>query len=369
MRTPDMKQASSLRSIYVRSDGVLWGLIFFPLLLVGCEAEPAITQYKVAKELPKKIPSPDSVSGAFSFDLPSGWRETKPRGGFAAKSFAVADGEVVPEVTVTPLQGSAGGQTANANRWRGQLGLSALSEEQMKAEAKAVEVAGGRGFLFDFSSTDTPARRIVGVVREEGPQTWFIKLTGEASAVDQALSGYVSFVKSIRFATHNGIEQEHAKDVSKTVAPASAGSSDFRFDLPSAWHETKPRGGFAAKSFATSEGNSAAEVTVTPLLGAAGGQTANANRWRGQLGLSPLSDEQLKAEAKSVEVAGGRGVLFDFSSTEAQARRIVGVVREEGPQTWFIKMSGDAPAVEAALSDFITFVKSIRFASEKGNRP
>ena len=178
--------------------------IMMILTCLGCEKTESVSHYSIPKEAPRKIVAAAPKPGEMTFDLPSGWRETKPRGGFAAKSFATTDADPAAEVTVTPLQGGAGGLVANANRWRGQLGLEPMNEAALKAEGKDVEAAGGRGILFDFVSTGPGPRRIVGVVREQGSQTWFFKMSGDAEAVASAIPGYVNFVKSVRLGGGGG---------------------------------------------------------------------------------------------------------------------------------------------------------------------
>ena len=179
------------------------------LAMIGCDADENITRYTVAKEPPRaattKGPAAGSPSaGGLTFTLPEGWRETRPRGGFALKSFVTSDGDSPAEVTVTPLEGNAGGQAANANRWRTQLGLPPLSQEDLDKQATSVEVAGGKGVLFDFRSVGDSPRRTIGVVHESDGKTWFFKLMGDDQAVGLARGSFVSFVKSVQFGSGGG---------------------------------------------------------------------------------------------------------------------------------------------------------------------
>ncbi len=175
---------------------------WLPLCLLaagGCEQEASITRYTVPKEPPRAVASKPKTAGGLTFTLPDGWRETRPRGGFALKSFVTSEGESAAEVTVTPLDGNAGGIAANANRWRTQLGLPPLPEEELAKAATPVEVAGSRGILFDFRGEGQAARRTVGVVYESSGKTWFFKLMGDDKSVGSARDAFVSFVSSVRF--------------------------------------------------------------------------------------------------------------------------------------------------------------------------
>ncbi len=61
-------------------------------------------------------------------------------------------------------------------------------------------------------------------------------------------------------------------------------------------------------SFEVSENGKTADVSVIPLGGMAGGDLANVNRWRGQVGLPPLAERRsAKARRKKSQVAGQAG--------------------------------------------------------------
>jgi hypothetical protein len=102
------------------------------------------------------------------------------------------------------------------------------------------------------------------------------------------------------------------------------------------------------------------DVSVTVLSGPAGGELANVNRWRGQIGL-PALDEPTLAKARSrIEAGVGPVTLYDFTSGGSPASRVMaGLATVEG-STWFVKMTGDAAAVGAARADFLRLLESLR---------
>ena len=101
------------------------------------------------------------------------------------------------------------------------------------------------------------------------------------------------------------------------------------------------------------------DVSVTVLPGEAGGELANVNRWRGQIGLPNLDEGTLAAARRPVETKAGVVSLYDFTSEGTQRSRVVaGLALVEG-NTWFIKMTGEAPAVEKAHADFLRIVESL----------
>lgn len=143
--------------------------------------------------------------------------------------------------------------------------------------------------------------------------------------------------------------------------PAGGG---LAWTLPAKWTET--RGGDAMR-FATLkppvEGR--VDVSVIVLPGPAGGELANVNRWRGQIGLPPLDEPSMARVRRSVSTRVGQVALYDFTSEGQTRSRVIAGLASAGGNTWFIKMAGDERAVGAARQDFIRLVESLRL--EAGN--
>ena len=47
--------------------------------------------------------------------------------------------------------------------------------------------------------------------------------------------------------------------------------------------------------------------------------TDNVNRWRGQAGLPPADEDQIRKEAVPLEVDGAKGLYFDLDSSGGEA--------------------------------------------------
>jgi hypothetical protein len=114
--------------------------------------------------------------------------------------------------------------------------------------------------------------------------------------------------------------------------------------------------------FAVSDSEGKAEVTVSSFAGMAGGLAANVNRWRGQLGLSPLSTADAEKEASSLDVLGGKAMLVDMTGEKGgQKTRLTAVIVPREGQTWFYKLMGHASVAEREKAAFIKFVQSVRY--------
>jgi hypothetical protein len=108
-------------------------------------------------------------------------------------------------------------------------------------------------------------------------------------------------------------------------------------------------------------GAAGVDISVTFLPGSAGGELANVNRWRGQIGLPALDDAQLGAARKPVRTKAGTLSLYDFTGEGRQkSRMIAGLLVSEG-NSWFVKMTGDAEAVASVRADFLKVLESLHF--------
>jgi hypothetical protein len=96
------------------------------------------------------------------------------------------------------------------------------------------------------------------------------------------------------------------------------------------------------------------------LPGPAGGELANVNRWRGQIGLEPLDEAALAAARKTLTTKAGPLKVYDFTSGGASGKRLVAGLTEIEGNTWFVKLTGDAGAVGAARDDFMKLLGSLR---------
>ena len=113
-----------------------------------------------------------------------------------------------------------------------------------------------------------------------------------------------------------------------------------------------------------------AKASVTALPRRAGELLLNVNRWRGQLNLKPIDEEQLGKEVRQLEVAGTSAPFVDLTGPESAGGtppRMLGVMLPRGEQTWFFKINGPADVVEKQKSAFEAFVKSVRFEGGKGS--
>jgi hypothetical protein len=149
-------------------------------------------------------------------------------------------------------------------------------------------------------------------------------------------------------------------------AVAAADAPNPQWTVPAGWQEGQSSAMRRATFVVKGDDGQAAEVAVSNLSGEAGGLLANVNRWRGQIGLGPLAPDAVAAITADVDIDGLKVTLVDFQTDTAPAGKthpqgmIVAIFAHEG-NSWFLKMTGDAPLVGSQKEELLQFVKSMKF--------
>jgi hypothetical protein len=146
----------------------------------------------------------------------------------------------------------------------------------------------------------------------------------------------------------------------EAMPPPSAGGPGLLWKLPKGWTQEQGSGMRFATLKAPVQGK--VDVSVVVLPGTAGGELANVNRWRGQIGLAPIDEGALGSAKTALKAPAGAVSLYDFTSEgEKKSRMIAGLLFAEG-NSWFVKMVGDADAVGLARADFVRLVETLNLA-------
>jgi hypothetical protein len=387
----------------VKRFSVLVPLLF---LVAGCQREQ-IKVYRVAKEqnpppsqtaptLPTDspnstlpaghpdissapVPSMPAASGSaqppLTWQTPAGWTEVPPSE-MRLASFKVSgqDGKQA-DVSVVPLPGMPGSDDANVNRWRGQVGLPPVSPDELKKSEENTEVAGQPAQLYDLAGQNPgngEAARILGVIQHRDDAVWFFKMTGDASLVEQQKPAFVAFLKSLKFTAAPAQPELPAAHppigdmgMSATTAPGPIShEGQPNWQVPTGWQKVSGGQFLVAKFMLAGAGDATAAVNVSNSNGEGGGLAGNVNRWRGQLGLAPLSEADINKLVKAIDVPGGQASFVDLSGTDArtgQPTRLIGAIVPQSGQTWFYKLMGDAKVVESQKDAFTKYVQGVKY--------
>ena len=338
------------------------------LFLVACGRDE-IKTYRVAKESDAPAttaPGPkESVQPTVAWTTPTGWEELPP-GEMRVASFSVKTNDQKADVSIIPLPGLAGGDLGNVNRWRGQVGLPAVQEEEMAKLAEKVEVAGESGQLFDqagVSPSDNEKSRILAVIQRRDGVAWFYKMTGSDALVAQQKPAFVAFLKSIRFLAASeqpALPPSHPPVGGTAMQPPTAPSGDKPdWKVPAGWQEVAPGQMQLAKFVAAGDGGAKAETSVAMIPGDGGGPLANVNRWRKQIGLGPIEAGDLPKQTSTLDVGASKATVLDVTSSDKKKRLLAASV-PRGNGTWFYKLMGDETVVAREKEAFLQFVKSAK---------
>lgn len=168
------------------------------ILMTACGEEP-ITRARVPKteESPAMAAAPHAMPapGGLRWSMPKGWKEV-PGTGMRLATF-IPPGGLKTEGTVVSLPGDSGSELANANRWRGQIGLAPVDEAGLAASRTTVAAKVGPVRVYDFTSEGEVRTRLIAAVVSRGDTTWFFKLMGEAGATESARPGFLAIIKGL----------------------------------------------------------------------------------------------------------------------------------------------------------------------------
>ncbi|MDD5139190.1 MAG: hypothetical protein PHY43_02890 [Verrucomicrobiales bacterium] len=337
---------------------------------------PIATTGAMPTAMPDGMLAPDnSGQPSLQYALPAGWEKKAPSQ-MRVASFGISENGRQADVSVIPLAGTAGTDPANVNRWRGQVGLEALSETELAKLAEKITVGESPAELYDLAGTapgSGDAGRIIGVILHREDTAWFFKMTGDAGVVEAQKPAFIAFLKSISFGAPAAAPA--AMDMSQLppshppvggmnpgMPAASVPAGDKpTWTVPAGWQEGQLAQFLIAKYVITGANGATAAVNVSSLAGDGGGLLPNVNRWRTQLGLAPIAEADL-ANLPTIDASGGKATLIEFTGTSAgKPAQLVGVVLPLGGQTWFYKLMGDANVVAQQKEALVSFVQSAQY--------
>jgi hypothetical protein len=336
------------------------------VLLAGCGRD-TVKVYHFAKD--DSTPPDETIAleqnsasqPELQWSLPDGWQEKAPSQ-MRVASFTVtnADGQIA-DVGVIPLPAGEN-ELDLVNMWRDQMHLPALANE---TAAEMVSVGNGSAKFFEIASEqpliDGKFRaRILVAMLTSGATSWFFKMTGEDTFVASQKENFLQFLKSVSF-----VENSSAQIA---IAPVTQNeNANSIWTIPSDWQPLPPSQFLVAEFVIAGTSGAKAEVNVAKLNGEGGGLLANVNRWRGQLGLPPVTQEdELSEIVGSMDVANGRAQIMDFTGTDSKTgkpTRLVGAIVPQNGQTWFYKLMGDETIVAQQKDAFIKFIQSANYAN------
>ncbi|MHB0961245.1 MAG: hypothetical protein ACYC6N_21145 [Pirellulaceae bacterium] len=297
---------------------------------------------------------------------PDGWTPV-PVDGMRKAAFRVERGSRKVDVTLIDLAASAGALLPNVNRWRQQVKLAEVTQQELSESMKEMEIAGVVGHYVELigPESEQPRQAILAAIAIHESRAWFAKLWGDAELALEERERFQGFVQSLRLATsHSGSPQKASADTGSTQLQALSATPDesIRYVVPEGWSRTDGSS-LRRVTFQIKEGSLSAETTAMGLPGSATRLLPNVNLWRRQIGLQDTTQEDLVSALEPIEIDGRPGhyiKLVGPSDTERSMGMLV-VLAGEQNHTWFFKMFGDLELVLRQNERFEEFVKSVTF--------
>jgi len=142
------------------------------------------------------------------FTLAPTWKSV-PSQGMSRAEFVVGDGPQETRVKIFEFPADAGPMIAdplvNINRWRGEIGLSALEKEGLTGATQPIEIDGQKAtYVPMIPDTAKPEESkskeaTLAAIFKTGDQVWFIKMRGERELVKKHEDEFKAFLKSLKF--------------------------------------------------------------------------------------------------------------------------------------------------------------------------
>lgn len=185
----------------------------------GCQKDE-VTTYRVAKEpapaapaptAPASAPAAGTASGgsmastpvatasgnALAWTAPASW-SAKPAGSMRKGSYAVKGESAEADMAITAFPGDVGGDLANLNRWRGQIGLPAVDQAEFNRSTRHLDRNGLHMTVVDIVGAGANAQRILGAMVPHQGATWFFKLSGPDALVAREREAFLALLDTVK---------------------------------------------------------------------------------------------------------------------------------------------------------------------------
>lgn len=323
------------------------------------------------------------ADGRAVWKLPAGWKEQQGASQFVFATLELpGDSQVKFTVSSASATDTPEKMLANVNRWRGQLQLPPIGQAQLpdvahesRAGSKPITIVDMEGNYQTGGMSGPFAKGAF------GPRATGSRSRGSNRPAELP-SGHppIPATSESSAGLPGGLPAGHpAIDSDTSNSPAgstheSATASEPKFQAPSSW-KPMPSNGFRIAPHHITEGTQNADMWFSTFPDAPGSlisdPLANINRWRGEIGLAPITKEALATATEAIQIDGHPAIFAamipDVSKAEESKANeaTLAALAKNGDQVWFIKMKGDRDLVKKNLADFKAFLQTIQFPHDE----
>ncbi|MDB6040534.1 MAG: hypothetical protein JWM99_4375 [Verrucomicrobiales bacterium] len=308
--------------------------------------------------------APASAPAQVHWEKPAGWVEL-PASGMRAGGFKISTNGETAEVSIVPMPGVSGIELESVNMWRQTLGLPALDAAGFAKTGEKAFVGKTAARLFDMAGADannTNKNRTIGAIANSEGSLWFFKITGDNHLVAQEKPVFQDFLKSITFSPADVANVAAAPFAKRPMGPIDRlpsenpipGAGHAPWKTPNGWIEQPTPSMLLASYSVPGKNGGKAEMTVSMFPGDVGGVLANVNRWRRQLGLPPVTENDLQQNTSQMDVGNANATVVEMTAQDGAKAMYALIVPRDG-NTWFYKMTGDPAALADQKKSFVEF--------------
>jgi hypothetical protein len=345
--------------------------------LSACDNKSEIKVYRVSKApleeespepqsaMPANAPSPSMpggmsapISSTVSVPTPPNW-QPQPLSQMRQASFLVkGDNGAIADISFVSLGVAAGDVLDNVNRWLSQIGQPPIDDQKLNLIAQRLTTSIGEVTVVDLEGLPAEADpkkdgRIIAAMTSNGSSTLFFKMRGNAALTEAQKSEFIKWVAAVC----NSQGGNKSPQSANAMSSQSSDNPQIKWQLPTGWSEVPPSA-MRYASFSAGVNENKIDISIVMFPGDGGSDIENVNRWRGQIGLPPMSEAAITSQITTLKAGDATFAAIDIAG--ANARTLAAWVRRDA-RVWFIKATGPAGAVEKEKQNFVKFVESVRF--------
>ena len=173
--------------------------------MLSCDSSNHIRTYHLPKNITKNEPQKNKIiesrSSGFTWEKPDSWIPSQGSSMRIAR-FDVPFSTGMGDLSVMELGGEGGGLVANVNRWRGQIGLEPLEENEIRAQAQLGESDVGPYQIFQLINDSNSDTAMLTAILPMNNSTLYIKLTASIDGIMDLEKDFKTFCSSIKHDTN-----------------------------------------------------------------------------------------------------------------------------------------------------------------------
>ncbi len=172
------------------------------ILLCACKEKGEVHHTRVKKSAPthatqKTAPPVTSAKAPYRWTLPEGWI-AKPASGMRLATIVIPTPGTSLEAAIFELGGNT---SSNVNRWRQQLALNPLPENEILGTLEEINTGLGKAYIVPLTNPASPDKALLAaIIPRPGGTSIFIKITATSAELKTIADPFRQFVKS--FSSH-----------------------------------------------------------------------------------------------------------------------------------------------------------------------